>query len=279
MRHWRLLRGLTQESLGEGVGLTQKHVSNIETDKVRPTEATACRLIEALRLPSRDGNALLGLLGHAAAFPEPEVEEGDAHLFSVAEHMLRGVDPCPAAVVDRRHLMVRLNLSMARFFDRFARAPDAFAHGCLQYPVAVTHPEGMRANIENWESFAPAYLQVLHREKLRNPLLTDALYQQVLDQPGVPDSWKVINDSFAPVGARVLEAKTPTGIAHVAYVTLVVTPPAAHVEARVPGFYFGMLDPVGDVDRERLSSLVDGFTSKDVHPALLPALVAGRNES
>lgn len=57
LRVVRLSRGLSQDQLGELIGVQDKHISNLERAAIQPTLTTIVRLLTAL---SAEPNELLG---------------------------------------------------------------------------------------------------------------------------------------------------------------------------------------------------------------------------
>ncbi|MCB9592121.1 MAG: helix-turn-helix domain-containing protein [Sandaracinaceae bacterium] len=101
LRHWRALRGLSQLQLALQVETTTRHLSYVENGKSRPGRDLVLRLGEALDVPLRARNDLLGAAGLAAEFPAHPL--GDAALVPYRRAIQRVLDamrPYPAFVVD-----------------------------------------------------------------------------------------------------------------------------------------------------------------------------------
>ena len=81
IRHWRRLRGLSQESLGRMVGLGKPTISKLERGGLRLRDVTIAKLVDALGVPAEE---LLGDYagrgraagGHDTSSPRPAGTEG-----------------------------------------------------------------------------------------------------------------------------------------------------------------------------------------------------------
>lgn len=101
LRHWRSLRGLSQLALAQDVETTTRHLSYIENGRSRPGRDLVLRLAEALDLPLRSRNELLGAAGLAAAFPENQIEGALLVPYRRAVlGVMDAVNPFPAFAVD-----------------------------------------------------------------------------------------------------------------------------------------------------------------------------------
>jgi transcriptional regulator with XRE-family HTH domain len=101
LRHWRVLRGLSQLALAQNVETTTRHLSYLENGRSRPGRDLVLRLADALDLPLRSRNELLVAAGLAAEFPEHEIE--GALLLPYRRAVLgvmEAVNPFPAFAVD-----------------------------------------------------------------------------------------------------------------------------------------------------------------------------------
>ena len=63
MKQWRRQSGLSQLELSVRAGLSQRHVSFIETGRSRPGEDVVHKVAEALEIPLRDRNSMLEAAG------------------------------------------------------------------------------------------------------------------------------------------------------------------------------------------------------------------------
>lgn len=162
LREWRQRRRLSQLALALEAGVSQRHLSFVESGRAQPSREMVLRLAEELDLPLRERNRLLLAAGLAPAFPARELTDPalDAARAAV-ELVLRGHEPYPALVVDRHWTLVSAN----------AMLPPLLAGvdvALLQPPVNVMrlalHPGGLAPRIENWAEWRAHLLARLGRQ-------------------------------------------------------------------------------------------------------------------
>ena len=163
LRHWRGVRGRSQLDLSTETGISQRHISFIESGRSQPGRQTLLHIARSLDVPLRDRNALLLAAGYAPLYPdEPWNTPGMASVMAVLNRMLRQHDPFPALVMDRYWDVVLANDAAPRFFCRFV---DLDARGT---PRNLLHlmfdPAGMRPFIANWNTVAWSLLERVRRE-------------------------------------------------------------------------------------------------------------------
>jgi transcriptional regulator with XRE-family HTH domain len=70
LRHWRDLRGTSQLELSSHTGVSQRHISFIESGRSSPSRQTLMDIAQALDVPLRDRNSLLLAAGYAPIYSE-----------------------------------------------------------------------------------------------------------------------------------------------------------------------------------------------------------------
>ena len=70
MKQWRRQRGLSQLELAIRANLSQRHVSFIESGRSRPRADVVHKVHDALEVPLRAPNNLLGAAGLAPSHPQ-----------------------------------------------------------------------------------------------------------------------------------------------------------------------------------------------------------------
>ncbi|MDX7954016.1 helix-turn-helix domain-containing protein, partial [Lichenihabitans sp. Uapishka_5] len=125
LRHWRDLRGLSQLDLSLDAGVSQKHVSFIESGRSRPSTQMVIDLAEALHVPLRERNAILLAAGHAPRYAEAGLEAPVMERVTAAlRRMLQQNEPFPAVVMDRHWNVLLANDAAPRFFGCFTALAD-----------------------------------------------------------------------------------------------------------------------------------------------------------
>jgi transcriptional regulator with XRE-family HTH domain len=158
LKLWRSWARMSQLELSVRAGLSQRHLSFLETGRSRPGTDVVLRIAAALEIPLRDRNRLLESAGLAAHYPEVELSAGVSTPFRAAVvRLLEAHEPFPAFVLNRWWDVVDANVAARRLFPSSA--------GLTQNAVeAFLAPGGMRGMIENFPEVAGMYLRRLQAE-------------------------------------------------------------------------------------------------------------------
>lgn len=163
LKHWRARRACSQLALALDTGLSQRHLSFIESGRSQPSRAVLLRLAQSLDMPLRDRNALLLAAGHAPEFVEGAWNADEMQVVTRAlQRLLRQHEPFPALVLNHRWDVLHVSEAAPRFFGRFTdlarRARPRNLLGLL------LDPQGLRPAIDAWPDVAAALLGRLKRE-------------------------------------------------------------------------------------------------------------------
>ncbi len=191
LRYWRDARGKSQLDLSLDSGLSQRHLSFIESGRSAPSRQALLDIATALDIPLRERNTLLLSAGYAPIFAAGEWSATEMQSLTKAlERVLQQHEPYPAVVMDRYWHVVMRNESAPRFFNHFidleARKP----------PRNLLHlmfdPKGLRPFITNWPEVAASLLQRVYRESIGCVIdeKTGELLAQLRAYPGVKDEWR-----------------------------------------------------------------------------------------
>ena len=192
LRHWRNLRGKSQLDLSLDSGMSQRHLSFVESGRSGPSREKLMAIAEALDVPLRERNTLLLAAGYAplyadTAWDAPEMKSVTRAL----DRMLRQHEPFPAVVMDRYWNVLMANASTPRFFNGFIdmRARE----GRRNLIHLMFDPDGMRPFLANWEQAAEGLLGRVTREAVGRVLdeTTKQLLSALLAYPDVKAEWKV----------------------------------------------------------------------------------------
>ena len=169
LRYWRHERGKSQLDLSLDTGISQRHLSFVESGR---------------SVPSRD--LLLLASGYAPIYEESSWEVPEmAAVTKAIDRMLLQQEPHPALVLDRYWNVIRTNEAAPRFFGSFvdleARQPP---RNLLDL---MFDPAGMRPFVENWEIVAAGLLQRVYRESVGHIVdrKTVELLKKLEEYPGV----------------------------------------------------------------------------------------------
>lgn len=165
LRRWRDARRRSQLELSISADVSQRHLSHLETGRSNPSREMVLRLAEALDLPLRARNELLGAAGFAAAFPDRGLEDTEAtQVRRVLQGVLDAHDPAPAYVVDRTWDLVLANEATARLTGLLPDPAAAAAAAGGNVLRLLLHPEGLRPHVVNFGEVSTVLLQRLRRE-------------------------------------------------------------------------------------------------------------------
>src|SRR5579863_859148 len=120
LRYWRDLRGKSQLELSSYTGVSQRHISFIESGRSSPSRQTLMDIAQALDVPLRDRNSLLLAAGFAPIYSAAPWNAAEMQGVTRAlERMLRQHEPFPAVIMDRHWNVLVTNEAAPRFFNCF----------------------------------------------------------------------------------------------------------------------------------------------------------------
>lgn len=189
LRHWRDLRGVSQLDLSFNAGVSQRHISFIESGRSVPSRQMLTDLAQTLDIPLRERNALLLAAGYAPIYPDSawNAEEMQS-VTKVLQRMLRQHEPFPALVMDRYWNVLMTNDAAPRFFNCFIDM--AARQGPRNMLHLVFDPDGMRPFIADWQSVSESLIQRVYRESVGRVIddPTRDLLAALRAYPDVPDA-------------------------------------------------------------------------------------------
>jgi transcriptional regulator with XRE-family HTH domain len=163
LRHWRSVRGRNQLDLSLETGVSQRHISFIESGRSIPSRQTLLEIAQVLDVPLRERNTLLLSAGYAPVFSETAWNSSQMQSITKAlERILRQHEPFPALVMDRYWNVLMTNDSAPRFFSCFIdmsqrKGPRNMLH-------LMFDPDGMRPFVEHWHEVAGSLLHRVRTE-------------------------------------------------------------------------------------------------------------------
>lgn len=205
LRRWRARRRLSQLDLALDAGVSQRHLSFVESGRSTPSREMVLTLAERLDLPLRERNRLLLGAGYAPAFPERSLENGALEMAREAvQRVLDGHVPYPAMAVDRGWRLVMANKMIRPLMDGAAPA-------LLEPPVNVLrlsfHPDGLAPNIANFKTWRTHSLSRLRAQiEASADEELEALYEELEGYP-VPDGAADDDEDYSEDNAFVVALK------------------------------------------------------------------------
>lgn len=187
LRDWRIRRRRSQLALATEAGVSQRHISCLETGRANPSREMVVHLGLVLDVPLRDRNAMLNAAGFAPVYAERSLDDPDlVDVRQALETVVQAHDPFPAYIVDRRWNIVFANAAAGRLIGRLPAATRELAANVLRL---VCHPDGLRLVSPEWRAGASVMLRRLQSEATANPNDDDvaSLLGEMLTYPDVSD--------------------------------------------------------------------------------------------
>lgn len=189
-RRWRQFRRLSQLDLALAADVSQRHLSWLETGRSLPSREMVLRLSEALEIPLRERNVLLGAAGYAPVYSESRLDEpAMSPVLDALKRVLDHHEPLPAVVVDRRWNVKMQNRAAERLLAAGGDPWEVMAAigggDELNLALLTVHPQGLRRFIVNWDEAGPSFARRLRNEALAsgNPDL-QAWFERLLEFSG-----------------------------------------------------------------------------------------------
>ena len=205
LRQWRDMRGKSQFELSLDAGVSQRHISFIESGRSVPSRQMLMDISQALDIPLRERNTLLLAAGYAPLYQESAWDALEMQsVTSALGRILRQHEPFPAVVMDRYWNVLMSNESTPRFFNCFInmsarKGPRNLLH-------LMFDPAGMRPFIANWEDVAKSLIQRVYRESVGRVIdeKTQELLAALLAYPDIPTGWKSLRALSATPATRAM---------------------------------------------------------------------------
>lgn len=231
LRQWRDIRGKTQLDLSFDAGVSQKHISFVESGRSVPSRQMLLDLAQALDVPLRERNAMLLAAGYAPSYSDAALDAPAMTSINRAlQRMLRQHEPFPAIVMDRYWNVLMTNDAAPQLFSCFI---DMSAR---PHPRNLLHlmfdPDGMRPFVANWPETARGLLARVHREALGHVIdeRTKALLAELSRYPGVKPEWRAPSPDDAMPMIPISLVKAGVTLDYFSMITTVGTPQTVSAE-------------------------------------------------
>lgn len=192
LRRWRDQRRYSQLDLAGAAGVSQRHLSFLETGRSQPSREMVLHLARILDLPLVRRNELLNAAGFAHEFPTASFDGPSMEpVRTTLQFLLDAHHPHPAVVIDASWDVLLSNSAAAALTARLidpARAP--IVDGVVNLLRLTLHPDGLRPHIVNFGQVAAALLDRLDAELALDPD-SEALLRlrtEVAGYPGLPSA-------------------------------------------------------------------------------------------
>ena len=204
LRDWRRRRGASQLELALRSGVSQRHVSFLESGRARPSREMVVHLAVSLDVPLRHQNQLLLAAGFAPVYRQSNLGAPEmADVRQAIDHILNHQEPYPAIVIDRLFNVLLANAATTRLVGFLMGAQAGAASGPVNLLRLTLSPQGLRPYIANWPEVAHYLITRTAAELALNGL--DAEAKGFLDElsgyPDMPTSWRDArpDDTVSPI--------------------------------------------------------------------------------
>ena len=120
LRYWRSMRGKSQFDVALDTGISQRHISFIESGRSIPSRKRLLDVAHGLDIPLRERNVLLLAAGYAPMYPDTPLQAPEMQsIVKALQRVLRQHEPFPAVVMDRYWNVVMTNDASPKFFNKF----------------------------------------------------------------------------------------------------------------------------------------------------------------
>lgn len=186
IRAWRARRRLSQLALACEAGISQRHLSFVESGRSAPSRDMLLRLAERLDVPLRERNAWLLAGGFAPMYSEHALDAPDLDAARQAvETVLKAHEPFPAIAVNRYWELVMANAPAALLFAP-VRDPALLAPPLNVLRVSL-HPDGLGWAIRNFAAWRAHVLERLGRQvAATQDARLEALLEELAGYPAPP---------------------------------------------------------------------------------------------
>ncbi|QXQ07834.1 helix-turn-helix domain-containing protein [Sphingosinicellaceae bacterium] len=157
---------MSQLDLALTSGVSQRHISFLESARANPSRTMILQLSETLGVPLRDRNQWLNAAGFAPVFKTRPLDDPQmTQVMSAIDMMLLAHEPFPALALDRSWNVLMCN----RPFDLLGSmlGDDIWARiggGQRNLMRLFFHPDGIRQYVTNWSAVGPLVWQRARRE-------------------------------------------------------------------------------------------------------------------
>lgn len=164
---------LSQLELSMRMGVSQRHVSFVESGRARPSRELILAWLREARAPLVVRNQALAQAGFAPVYSatsldDPSLSQANAALL----HLLAAHDPMPAMVIGAQWDLLHINRGAQWLAATLMPwASDVVGHQQLNMLDMLIHPEGFTRQLINLEEAGPVFLAELRDELAVNPQL------------------------------------------------------------------------------------------------------------
>lgn len=171
LRDLRQRRRISQLELSLRVGVSQRHLSCIETGRAQASREMLHALLDALEAPLAERNDTLLAAGYAPAFKQRTLADAEmAPVRDALSRLLEAHDPAPAFVLDDAWNLLQANRGTVAMMQLLGVHPDGLGQG-LNLLRAMFAPGGLATALLNADEVCAEVWQRAQREAMLSPAL------------------------------------------------------------------------------------------------------------
>jgi transcriptional regulator with XRE-family HTH domain len=182
VRHLRRQAGLSQLDLALMAGISQRHLSCVETGRAKASTSTLHAILSALGAPLDHCNEVFLAAGYAPHYAATPLDAPALDVVHAAiDHILHANNPAPAIVIDSNWDITAANVSTGLLLAMAGVAQDVASR--LNLLETLLGPGGLGDRLANAQEIRAAAWQRASRESVSNPTLAERLNS--LPPPGI----------------------------------------------------------------------------------------------
>lgn len=210
LREWRQKRRLSQLDLALTSGVSQRHVSFLESGRANPSRNMILQLSETLEVPLRDRNVWLTAAGFAPIFRARALDDPQmALVMSAVRMMLKAHEPFPAIALDRAWNVALSNKPFDLLGAMLGEDVWARVGGDQRNLMRLFfHPQGIRPFVTNWPAVGPLMWRRAQREaEALGGLEMKAVLEDLAPHQDSAVLWSAADTALLPVTPFNMEVK------------------------------------------------------------------------
>ena len=175
LRQTRKSRHLSQLELSLRLGVSQRHISFVESGRAKPSRELLAAWLQELEAPLGLRNDIMLQAGFAPLYSQSQLQDPSLMPVNTAlQQLLDAHDPMPALVIDAQWNLLRLNRGAEwlalTLMSGNGNLAEMAAPNLLDMLIA---PTGLTRSILNLPEVGPAFLARLRQEAVAQPSLTE----------------------------------------------------------------------------------------------------------
>ncbi|MEM7769250.1 MAG: helix-turn-helix transcriptional regulator [Cyanobacteria bacterium P01_E01_bin.6] len=219
---------LSQLELSLRLGVSQRHISFVESGRSKPSRELLVAWLQALNAPLVLCNDIMLQAGYAPVYKTTQLDDPTlTQINDALQQLLSAHDPQPALVIDSQWNLLRLNrggqwlaaVLMPGMSDSTSDEP-------INLLDMLVHPEGMAKLVTNLHEVGPAFLTRLRHEASAQPALTpkaDAFAALLNTRLGTQYVQKKSQKIWSPPIAPVLTTNYATQYGELSFFSMFTT--------------------------------------------------------